>query len=101
MKLWCWLSDALNCNVDFSSLKSIFSIFEKGWSPQLEIIIPTAMVNIIWVVLFCRNKLKFDSTLVSSWAAINLVKTSLSLPGRWTKMHMHCSIQDLAILRHF
>lgn len=46
--------------IDSSSIHSILSICNKNWSSQAKDTVLAGLVNVIWVVWYCRNKLRFE-----------------------------------------
>lgn len=100
-RLWNWLSSFLSLHVDSSSLQSILIICNGNWSSQVKDIIVAAIVNIVWVIWFCRNKLRFDGKRISYEAAINMIHANISLAGNLSSGHMSSNIQELAILKRF
>lgn len=63
-EIWSWFSSIIQQSVDLSSFDSILLICNSSWSPQILDVISVAIVNIIWAIWFCRNKIKFDSNRV-------------------------------------
>lgn len=99
--LWNWLAYVTSCNVDTTALTSVLALCSKGWSLQVKDLITAAIINIIWVIWFCRNKVRFDNRRISIRAAIGMVIASSSLTGNLSKKHMANLSNELAILNHF
>lgn len=90
-EIWSWFSSIIQQSVDLSSFESILSICNRSWSPQILDVISAAIVNIIWAISFCRNKIKFDNKRVSARAAISMITASTSLTGNLSKKHVFFS----------
>jgi len=60
-QLWNWLASILNRNVQVGSIEEVWSLTDRGWSPQCKIVIQAILVNIIHTIWFFRNQLRFSA----------------------------------------
>ncbi|GAU51712.1 hypothetical protein TSUD_415190, partial [Trifolium subterraneum] len=79
--LWTWLASTVNIAIDTSSIDAVLNICKKSWSPQCKTVITAAIVNLIDVIWFCRNKMRFDNKIISWKSASNMVISNTSLAG--------------------
>lgn len=100
-KLWSWLSDKILYPINTNSLLDVFGTGDRSWSPQVKEVFRAAVINIIWVIWFSRNQIRFNNKAVTYQAAINMVLASTSLSSNCTTAHMHSTVAELAIMKHF
>lgn len=73
LEIWQWLSHLLNFNIDLSSFLSLFSICNKQWSSQLQDIIISAIVHVVWTIWFVRNSCRYEEIRMHSRPVIWLL----------------------------
>lgn len=78
-KIWSWIGSIIHHSIDLSSFKSILAVCDSGWSNQVKDTILAAIVNCVWIIWFCKNKLRFDNKAISFRSAISLIPASVSL----------------------
>ncbi|XP_019442304.1 PREDICTED: uncharacterized protein LOC109347026 [Lupinus angustifolius] len=86
--------------IDHASIKSLLSI-SASWSPQLQQVLISAIVNSIAVIWHCRNKSRFDNLHINSAQAIQMIKLNTSFTSNFTKLCAKPSLQEFSILRAF
>lgn len=86
--LWNWLSSAFNRQVDVSSIRTILSVCYESWSPQMKDIITAAIINILWIIWYARNKARFEGKQISIRNAISIITASVALSGNLSKNHV-------------
>lgn len=60
-----------------------------------------AILNVVWVILRCRNKLCSDNSYIPVPNSINLIIASVSLTRKMSSGSMSSSVGELLILRKF
>lgn len=100
-RLWHRLQGMIGCAIDTISLASVLCIWDKYWSSQLLGLILTVVINVIWVIWHCRNKLQFDDKIVPLGEARNMILAQVSLVGNLTSGTMYSSVEELRILKAF
>ncbi|XP_019432259.1 PREDICTED: uncharacterized protein LOC109339299 [Lupinus angustifolius] len=98
--IWNWLSTQLGYPIDHASTKSLLSI-SASWSPQLQQVLISTIVNSIAVIWHCRNKSRFDNLNINSAQAIQMIKLNTSFTGNFTKLCAKPSLLEFSILRAF
>lgn len=88
-------------NIDTSSIFSVLATCDKNWSSLAQDVILSSIINVIWVVWYCRNKLRFDNKLISFHAATNLVRANVSLFGFISSGVASSSMQEFTFLIFF
>lgn len=91
----------IGLQIDTSSILSVLSIYNKPWSLQLKDLISAAIINIIWVIWFARNKIKFDDKIIPVRTAISIIKASSALTGNLSKNTMQVVDKEINILHLF
>lgn len=100
-EIWCQLGSVLQLFIDTTSIHSILLICDRNWSSQTKDVVLTGIINVIWVVWYCRNKLRFEDKNISVRAVINMIVANVSLFGNLSNGIMTSSIQDFMILKAF
>lgn len=100
-KLWCWFGDSLSCHVDTSSFMTIISLCSKDWSSQALDIVAAGIINVLWSIWHCKNKLRFDNKRLPFQSIINLIVSNVSLVGNSSSGCMSNSISEFELLRNF
>lgn len=85
--IWNWLSSVVCCSIDCSSVHSILSICDKQWSSQVRDVILAAVINGIWAIWACRNKLMFENQKIQLHSALDMITASVSIVGNHSKGH--------------
>lgn len=67
----------------------------------MKTVLIAAIVNILWVIWHCRNKVRFCNQSVHPSLTKNLVVASTSLTGNLTTGHMFSTVNELSILKLF
>jgi hypothetical protein len=101
MNFWRWLARILNGTIQFTSLDNVRLLPDSGWSPQCKIVMPFALLNILNVIWFVRNQLRYFDRLIPWQWAINLVIANVSLSGNKTSKFAGNSISEFSILKTF
>lgn len=63
-RLWSWPSNVLQMNLQIQSFEDIWHIADRGWSPQCKVVIQASLVNILGVIWFVRNQLRYYDILI-------------------------------------
>jgi len=101
IRLWCWLASVLNLNLQFQSLEDIWTLCDRGWSPQCKIAVTAAIVHIIATIWFYRNQARFQSKSTHWRLAINSIISNVALSGNNTSKASNSFVRDLVILKKF
>lgn len=67
----------------------------------MKTILVVGIINILWVIWQCRNRVRFLDQKVQPTIAINQVIASTSHTGNLTAEHMFSSVEELSILKIF
>lgn len=101
VRLWNWLGGLLNSPIDLSSSLSIFNICDSRWSKQARDVILAGIINTLYYIWHCRNKVRFDSQSINWKSVCNMIASSTSLSGNSSKHHVSSSIVEFSILKAF
>lgn len=99
--LWQWFMSAINCFIDLSSFDAVISLCHRGWSPQIQDMIISGILNILYAIWRCRNLARFDNKKVPVSTAITLISSNISLTGIHSKRAMSNSIMEFSMLKFF
>jgi len=100
-KIWCWFASVIGSPLQFQSISVIWSICDKGWSPQCKIVIQATIVNIISSIWYSRNQSRFHNKVPYWQVAINNIIYVVKLSGNNTNKLSNSSIRDFTILEKF
>jgi len=100
-KIWCWFASILDTPLQCTSITDIWSICDKGWSPQCKIVIQATIVNIISSIWHTRNQSRFQNKIPHWQLAINNIISVVNLSGNNTNKLSNSSIRDFIILKKF
>lgn len=84
-----------------ASFVELIPICYNRWSSQVKYLVVAAIINVIWVIRFCRNQNQFNNASVSLWRAKHLVISAVSLSDAASKGNMSSSISEFRILKFF
>ena len=99
--LWCWLASVLNQSLHFSTLDEIWSLSERGWSPQCRLAILYAVINILFAIWNARNVHRFKNRKIHWKSVISQIIVDVSLSASNSNLPASSSIQDFSILKAF
>ncbi|GAU26294.1 hypothetical protein TSUD_55920 [Trifolium subterraneum] len=99
--LWTWLASTVNIVIDTSSIDTVLNICKKFWSPQCKTVITAAIVNLIDVIWFCRNKVRFDNKIIHWKSASHMVISNTSLAGNHSSGSSFSDMHEFVILKAF
>jgi len=99
LRLWSWLSYSVNLVFQFSSLKDIWKIVDKSWSPQCKILITATLINVLNTIWYVRNQARFNHRMIPWKLAVSMIIASSSLFGNSTSKTLNNSIRDFTILK--
>lgn len=77
------------------------SVHLKSSSQQVQDVMLSAIVNVIWTIWHCRNCLRFDNKVIPFNSAKSLIMSNVSLSGNCSKGSMKSAIQDFMLLKKF
>lgn len=98
--IWCWFASILDSAQHFQSIEDIWTICDRGWSPQCKFVIQATIVNIFSTVWYSRNQNRFHDT-KSNWKlAINNIISAVN-PGNNTSKASNSFVKDLITLKKF
>jgi ribonuclease HI len=101
VQIWMWFSSIININCTFNSPYDIWSICDRGWSPQCKIVILSALICIINGIWYCRNQVRFQNRRISKHSIISSISSATYLSGTYTKKFSYNSMRDFLILKAF
>lgn len=87
--------------IQYNMILSLFSVLKHQWSSQLQYMISVAIINVIWIIWYSRNKIRFQNSSVRIAAARNMVIAAVSTSGKLTGGSMYNSVEELSILHFF
>jgi len=99
--LWCWLASALNQSLHFSALDEIWSLSERGWSPQRRLNVLFAVINILSAIWNARNTYRFKNKKIHWKSAISQIIVDVSLSASNSNLAASSSIKEFSILKAF
>jgi len=91
----------LDFPLQLQSLEDIWTLCDRGWSPQCKIAVTAAIVNIIYSIWFYRNQARFHSKVTHWRLVINGKISNVALSGNNTSKTSNSSVRDLLILKKF
>jgi len=100
-KLWCWLALVVNITLQFHSITNIWSLCNRGWSPQCKIVVQASIANIISTIWYSRNQSRFRDVKPNWRLAINSIIYAVTLLGNNTLKHSNSSVNNLIMLKKF
>ncbi|RHN40929.1 putative ribonuclease H-like domain, reverse transcriptase zinc-binding domain-containing protein [Medicago truncatula] len=100
-KLWCWFASILNKTLVFQSVEEIWSICNRSWNPQYQLVITATMINIINSIWYARNQQRFSNKKIHWRSSISTVISNTALSGNLTKAVASASISNFVILKKF
>ena len=99
--IWQWLSSILNLQCNFSYIQEAIQLSQRNWSPLCRIVILSAVINILNIIWFCRNQLRFNSKKINFRSAINLIISATAMTGNNSRCVAITSIADFVLLKAF
>ena len=85
MNLWNLLFSILNTSIHFNSVEGFWLLLDRNWSKQCNLVINACMVNILIIIWFRRNQIRFQNKVLHWKSAINLIIAKTSIAGNNTK----------------
>jgi hypothetical protein len=101
LSIWNWFSSVVRLKINLASILDVFSLCNRSWNPQCQIVIVATVISIFKNIWICRNKLRFQNAKPSLNSTIALIMASSSLTGTVTSLTSSPSISDFEILKHF
>jgi len=98
-QMWNWLASLINKHLQFNSSHDIWSILNYGWSPQCRIVIKACIINLINVILYRRNQIRFQDKVINCNTAINIIISKVSLSGNLTTKSAAVNMQEFIIMK--
>lgn len=99
MNIWRWIVTILNKAIQFSSLKDIWLICENNWSPQCKVAIQSVLVNIINIISYSRNQIRFHGNHIHWRTAINMVISNVALSANNSSKTACNLISEFSLLK--
>lgn len=99
--IWCWFASILDSTLHFQSIEDIWTICDRGWSPQCKTVIHATIVNIFSTVWYSRNQCRFQDCKPNWQLAINNIISAVNLSGNNTSKVSNSSVRDLVTLKKF
>lgn len=100
-RIWCWFASILDSTLHFQTIEDIWTICDRGWSPQCKTVIQASIVNIFSIIWFSRNQCRFQDIKPNWQQAINSIKSAVNLSGNNTSNNSNSSVKDLITLKKF
>jgi ribonuclease HI len=100
-KLWCWLASILDFPLQFQYIPDIWTICERGWSPQSKITVQASIINIISTIWYNRNQCRFNDKKTNWRKPVNSIISAVALSGNNTSKASTSSIRDFILLKKF
>lgn len=99
--IWQWVQTSLSCSIDHTSFENLLGVCNRNWSNQVWDVVLALVINAVSVIWQCRNKRRFEDYGIPFPRAINIISSSVSLSGRFSKGAMSSSIDEFLILKCF
>jgi len=99
--LWGRLASMLNQSLHFSTLEDIWSLSERGWSPQCRLTITSAIINIFNAIWNARNNYRFHNRKIHWKSAISQITVNVSLSASKSNLSASSDIKEFIILKAF
>lgn len=96
-----WLSNCLEIQIDHSSIHYVLAVFHRNWYSQVKDVILSAVCYTLGGIWHSRNKLRFDSKVISVEAICNWIAANISFVGSFSIGYMSSDVSQLLILRKF
>jgi hypothetical protein len=56
INIWSWLASALNLSLNFTCLEDIWKIYDMNWSPQCNVVVTSALINLFNAIRFVSRQ---------------------------------------------
>jgi ribonuclease HI len=99
--LWSWLAGCLDTTLNLVTKDNIWTLCESGWSPQCKVTLNAAIINLINIIWFARNQIRYNNNLITATMAIGLIQAGTFLSGNNTRKVSSNSVKDLLFLKKF
>jgi hypothetical protein len=99
MKLWNWLFSIINIYIQFTSVHDVWSLLDRNWSPQCTLVIKACLINIINIIWFRRNHIRFQGKSLHWKSAISLIIAQTSIAGNNTNKSARGDMREFSILK--
>ena len=99
MKIWNWLFSIINIYIQFSTLGDFWSLLNRNWSPQCNLVLKACMINIINTIWLNRNNRRFQDKQMHWKSAINLIIAQTSVAGNNTNASYKGDMQEFTFLK--
>ncbi|GAU41845.1 hypothetical protein TSUD_177560 [Trifolium subterraneum] len=101
VRLWSWLAGCLDLVLQFTSMEDMWKLCDLNWSPQSNITITAAIINLLNTIWLVRNEARFNNKLIPWMSAISLIITNTALTGNNTCKSSSNSLRDFTFLKRF
>lgn len=93
--IWCWFASILDSTLHFQSIEEIWTIYDRGWSPQCKTVIHATIVTSL--AQFGTQGTNAD------FKTLNLIgiQSAVNLSGNNTSKVSNSSVRDLVTLKKF
>lgn len=98
-ELWAWLGSIFCIKMDLSSILSLFSVCNRSWSSQASDVVLAAIINVLYCLWFCRNRIRFDNRRIQIQGAKIMIIASVALTGNLSSGSTSSSMQEFGILK--
>ena len=99
IKLWNWLFSIINTSIQFNSVEDFWLLLDRNWSQQCKLVIKACIMNILNVIWFSRNQIRFQNKLLHWKSAINIIVAKTSIAGNNTKQTARGGMLEFTILK--
>ena len=101
VRLWSWFASSIDMTLQFTSLDDIWKICDHSLFPQCKIVIKATLLNLINVIWFARNQIRFMDKRISWSTTISMLISNTSLWGNQTSKVSNNSKRDFLILKNY
>ena len=97
----CWFATIMNCTLHFQSKEDIWPLCDKSWNQQCKVVVKASLINIMNVILYARNQLKFNDKIIHWRSSISSIIANVSKSDNISNVVSSTSMLDFAILKKF
>lgn len=101
INLWRWFASLINKQLHYQSMTYMWNICNRSWNPQCKLVITAAMINIICIVWYARNQLRFSSRKIHWKSSLYTIISNTTLTGNLSKVVASASVINFVILKSF
>jgi len=99
LKMWSWLASLLNKSLIFNSPMDIWAILDNSWTPQCHVVVQACIINLLNIIWYRRNNIRFQGKTIDWRLAINLIISKVSLSGNLTSKTAASNMLEFTILK--